>query len=440
MKSIARNIFNSILNNTYAIIQFVNGYDEKSLPRVRIAPTNFCFDKECGDFSTWNAYGLWVNKLLQGRDELPINLQAAIKDLVRNAKTDKEKVEILYKYLQNNSRYVSIQLGIGGLQPILAESTMKNNYGDCKGLSNLMKAMLKVVGIPSNYTEIHQGSQKRLIADFSDVQQTNHVILLVPLENDSIWLECTSNSIPMGYIHPGIVGHDALVIGEEGGTLCKLPSYGSEENLQESVISMTIAENGSVEGHLSFVEHLHGFGTYHSTLKSNDRTGHISYINSRVNFPKINIGKISTSEVLSELPSCSLDATFTTNDYVTKTGQRLFIPMLPIKKGIFNAFRARERVHDIVITVGFSEKDSIVFDLPEGYEIENLPKSRLLVSDYGSASLNIEKLSDSKISCSSYIDIPEGKYSKEEYPEIKDFFQKIAAFTKTKMVIRKTVD
>lgn len=412
-------------------------YEDDIFPRVRIGVKDFCFDKICGDLSTWSDFGIWQNKLLEGRDILPPTIVDKIKDLTKSASSDREKVEILYKFLQENTRYVSIQLGIGGWQPISAESTINNNYGDCKGLSNLMKAMLSSIGIQSNYATIYLGDKKRLLKDFPDMAQTNHVILLVPLENDSIWLECTSKFLPAGYIHDEIAGHDAIVMTDEGGVLCTLPSYPSNENLTETLITMNVADNGDVNGHMKFIEHLHGFGNYQNVMRSNDREKHVSYINSYVNFPRLAVGSINTSENLSYHPSCSLEADFTATNYVTKTGQRLFIPLIPSKKSYFNVFKAKERVHDIVIGYGYSERDSIAVNLPEDYTIESMPKNELVITPYGSMVIAINKLSENQITCTTYIEIKEGRYSRDEYDEIKSFFNKIVATNKMRMVAKR---
>lgn len=412
-------------------------YEDDIFPRVRIGVKNFCFDKVCGDLSTWKDFGIWQNKLLEGRDILPPTIVDKIKELTKNASSDREKVEIIYKFLQNNTRYVSIQLGIGGWQPISAESTIKNNYGDCKGLSNLMKAMLGVVDIPSNYATIYLGDKKRLLKDFPDMAQTNHVILLVPLEKDSIWLECTSKSLPAGYIHDDIAGHDAIVMTEKGGVVCTLPSYPSNQNLTETFITMNIADNGDIDGQMKFVEHLHGFGNYQDVMRSNDREKHVAYINSYVNFPRLTIGKINTSEDLSDHPSCTLEANFTATNYVTKTGQRLFIPLIPSKKSYFDVLKAKERVHDVVIGYGYSERDSIAINLPENYTIESIPKNELIVTPYGNMVIVIKKLSENQITCTTYIEIKEGRYSRDQYDEIKNFFNKIVATNRVKMVAKK---
>ena len=105
-------------------------------PRVYFAPSAFKYDKSEGDISTWQKYGAWQYQLLDGRDQLTDPFRAKLHELTAHCSTDREKVKAVYDYLAKTTRYVSIQLGIGGLQPIAATDVCCTGFGDCKGLSN----------------------------------------------------------------------------------------------------------------------------------------------------------------------------------------------------------------------------------------------------------------------------------------------------------------
>lgn len=406
-------------------------------PSVTISPSDFCFDSSCGNMADWNSYSRWVSTLLKDRDILPADFTTKLLDLTKDAKTDREKTEILYKYLQDNFRYVSIQLGIGGFQPIEAASTAKSKFGDCKGLTNLMKAMLNAVGIDSNYCEIYMGNQKHFYKDFSNINQTNHVILLVPLKNDSIWLECTSQKLPFGYIHRDIAGHDALVVTENGGKVCRLPSYTDQQNKQKSTLLINISEDGTASGDISIAEHLFGYDNYASTIMSKDREKINEYINSNISMPKLQLGQFNVSEEKSEMPFCMVGTTFNAPGFANKTGTRLFIPICPLKKSNYNIFSAAKRELDIDISYGFSESDSIIINIPDSYTSESLPKDVSINTDFGTFSATCS-MDGNKITYIQNIDIFSGRYYKSRYQEIKDFFSKISSAIKRKVVLKKS--
>lgn len=408
-------------------------------PNILFAPTEFCFDSACGNMATWKDYGAWIYKLLEGRDVLPSELISKLNDIIKDAKSDREKVKIIFEYLQNNSRYISIQLGIGGLQPIESEKVYKAKFGDCKGLSNLMKAMLNAVGISSNYCEIYNGNNKdkHLYPDFANVIQTNHVILLVPLKNDSIWLECTSQTIPFGFIHDGIAGHDALVITETGGKICHLPSYPYDKRKTETNSILNIKEDGKVYGNLEVIEHLDVAQYVHSILKT-DRKSQVDYINNELNLPKVQIGDIHFSMDKSSEPITSIKTSFEASDFINKTGNRLFVPTCPLNKGSFKKFSSNKRENDIYINnrYVYVYLDTIRYNLPEGYKVETLPKDIDLKNQFGQ--LNIQLVQDNNsIICMQKIELKPGKYNKSSYNELKDFFAQIDLSLKRKFVLRK---
>ena len=124
------------------------------LPRIYFTPRNFSFEGTKGSMDNWQTYGAWQYQLLNGRDQIPPALKEELQRRTANCNTPYEKIAAVYQYLASTTRYVSIQLGIGGLQPIAATDVHRTGFGDCKGLSNYMRAMLTELGIPSTYTVI----------------------------------------------------------------------------------------------------------------------------------------------------------------------------------------------------------------------------------------------------------------------------------------------
>jgi len=220
-------------------------YYEKIRPVIKIAPTKFQFDKYEGDMSTWNSFGQFMYDLNEGRDKVTPEMAQQIKTMTAKAENDQEKIEILYQYLQDNMRYVSVQLGIGGWQTFDARYVEKNKYGDCKALSNFMKSILKEAGIQSYQTLIYSNDDNKIEMDegFAFPGFANHVILNVPSEN--IWLECTSTNYPPNYIGSGNQDRPVLMLAEDGGKILRTPALSIEENKQTSTVNFKINSKGA---------------------------------------------------------------------------------------------------------------------------------------------------------------------------------------------------
>ncbi|HVY73828.1 MAG TPA: DUF3857 domain-containing protein, partial [Puia sp.] len=200
-----------------------------------------------GNLSTWNDFGKFYGSLQKGRDVLPGNVRAKVHELVDHLSDPKEKIAVLYDYLQKNTHYVSVQLGIGGWQTFDATYVANNKYGDCKALSNFMVSLLKEAGIKANIVAIYGGERAPdFVKDFVN-DPFNHVICCVPMAKDTVWLECTSQHLPAGYLSSFTSNRYGLMILDDGGHLVHTPVYGLADNLQVRNVSAFLDETGSLK-------------------------------------------------------------------------------------------------------------------------------------------------------------------------------------------------
>lgn len=402
-------------------------------PRVYFAPSAFKYDKSEGDLSTWQKYGEWQYKLLDGRDLLTEPFRVKLHELTANCSTDRDKVKAVYDYLAKTTRYVSIQLGIGGLQPIAATDVCRTGFGDCKGLSNYTRAMLKELGIPSTYTVIST-TNERLLPDFSSANQMNHVILQVPLPQDTLWLECTNPQLPFGYVHQGIAGHDALLIEPAGGRIHRLPTYPDSLNTQCIVADITLSPTAEAKISVNEISRLFQYESeagivYLQPNKQKDR------IRSDINLSQADILDLQIKECKETAPSITFNYSVSSNQYGNKTGNRLFIPANIFRKG-FSVPSVTKRTYPIHINYGYSDTDSIRIHLPDGYTIEGLPKPIDVESKFGSFHSTI-KVKEKEICIVHHLFMPKGIYAPDEYVAFIAFRKLVAGQYGGKIILKK---
>jgi hypothetical protein len=408
---------------------------EKYVPILYVNPKHFIYDGISGEITNWESMGKWVYELMRGRDILSEDFKKKIMSLTENAKSDREKVKILYDYLGETTRYVSIQLGIGGYQPMEASEVCRTGFGDCKGLSNYMKAMLSVVGIPSNYCSISTYPvNKTLFPDYANFVQMNHAILQVPLPNDTLWLECTNPRVPFGFVHNGISGHDALVYTEQGGKVCRLPDYPDSLNIEKNDVKIELNSDGSAkvsmqkECKIKIFDNYYGFPLATPSEQADD-------LRKSINLPNVSMGTIQIKEDKSPLPSMDIIYSWTTSGYGSQTGNRLFIPVNPLRS-TYEWIKKSKRVHDMEISNGSKNIDSIYIALPEGYDVESMPASSMEKTAFGTVQSSIEK-SGKGILIKQSVFIPAGKYSVSTYSAFVAFFDKISIVYNGKIILKK---
>lgn len=405
------------------------------LPRILFVPDYFSWEGTQGNMKDWQSYGKWQYQLLQGRDELPPALKEELHKLTAACNSPLEKVAAIYQYLGNKTRYVSIQLGIGGLQPIPAANVHRTGFGDCKGLSNYMRAMLAEVGVPSYYTVISTDHEK-LLPDFASANQMNHVILQVPLSEDTLWLECTNPEIPLGYVHNSIAGHDALLIREDGGHLYQLPAYPDSLNTQFNRVSVALSAEGEAQIKVKQSSSLSQYEDVVS-LKNMKPTEQIDRLRFNINLSQADVRDVQIEEFKNKVPRLDVSYNIQTKQYGNRTGKRLFIPANIFHQSFPTINEKEERSQDIKIRYGYQDTDSINLRLPEGYEIESLPRITELKNDFGRFHFSIQCQGRDICIVQSLL-LHRGTYSPKLYSEFALFMKEVANQYHSKIILRKS--
>lgn len=403
-------------------------------PIVYVRPVKFIYDDVPGEITDWNSMAVWENKLLTGRQTLSDATKNKIKELTSSATTDKEKVKILYDYLGKNTRYQNISLGIGGYQPMPASEVSKVGFGDCKGLTNYLRAMLMAVDIKANYTSIEATEdRKNIFEDFANFNQFNHVILQVPLPNDTLWLECTNPELPFGFIHNNIAGHQAVVDLENEGKIVRLPDYPDSLNLDKNVSLITLYEDGKAQAKATNISNVKVYNdfSYFTKLKNSEQ---VDKVRKFIYLPSATVSNITFKEDKSALPSLSVTFDWSTSQYGNKTGSRLFIPVNPLRK--FDVkLKKNKRKFDIEMLDGNVDEDSLVINIPENYEIEAMPAPVNFKNTFGSFISNIS-ITGSKIVIHQVCAQNSGYWKAEKYQELLDLIDKVNAGYNGKIILK----
>ena len=350
-------------------------------PSIVLAPNKFKMDDYDGDMTSWKNFGLWYGSLKKGIDVLPENKKMFFRELVSNARDDREKVKTIYEYLQKNFRYVSIQLGIGGYKPFPAAFTESKKYGDCKGLSNFMQAALDGVGIKSYQALINSESNGLAIDPDFPHNGFNHVILFVPLKEDSVWLECTSNSLEFGVLNVSTENKNALVITENGGVLVPTPVSKSSSNIFSAYSRVNLKEDGSGVMETIF----NTAGEYRELMeeilketKDEQKQSIVAGLSFKqpdefeiLKREKDGIHSVALNMKIEKVPD------FT-------AGSKLFLAPRLYKIWTRKLPRADNRRLDYYFYFPFEATDTTVYILPEGYKTDALPANKDVKNEFAS--------------------------------------------------------
>jgi hypothetical protein len=392
------------------------------IPVLRVAPNDFCMEGQCGNMSDWNNLGKWITELMAGRDELSPRLKEKLISMTADASSEKEKVKILFEYLQSTTRYVAILLGIGGFQPMSASDVEKTGFGDCKALTNYLKCMLTAVGIPSVYTVIST-DRKDLYPDFASLGQMNHVILAVPMPADTLWLECTNQLLPFNYPHTNIAGHQCLLVTDEGGKICRVKEdTASNDNMQRTIL-LEIDAAGNAKGAVSS---LHRKKSYEKILLSfvhnMSREEQINELAKSLRAPKATVTDLHILQNNTENPDIRIDYKVLLEKFANKSGNRLFLPFSVLRPS-FAAINPGKRTQDIVVN-GMMQTEVLHVTIPDGYTPESIPKSVSINSRFGDYFIHTG-CEGNVLHIEQKIHLKSGHYPANSIEEFRNFFKDI---------------
>lgn len=357
--------------------------EDAYLTAVYFAPEKFTYAGLNGQMSNWNEYGKWFyDKLISGRDQLSPQTTQRVEQLVSGIKDPKEKVRKIYQWMQQRSRYVSVQIGIGGLQPIAAAEVDGMSYGDCKGLVNYTKALLKAAGIPSWYTLVSAGTEKHSFPAGFTSMNGNHVILCVPLKNDTTWLECTSKNIPFGFLSDFTDDRNVLACTPEGGKLMHTPIYKPAQNKQLRNIDVRMDTTGRVYGTIKTlyegvqVDNL-------EYLTDEAPTEQRKLMTKRYSINNFNINRFTVETDTKALARKTETIDFAAENFASfNEGRLYFIPNMANRLKNVPA-EIRNRTQQVCIQRGYEDDDRIVYQLPAGYKPEYLPEPVSVKNAFG---------------------------------------------------------
>jgi tetratricopeptide (TPR) repeat protein len=200
-------------------------------------------------FANWEELGRWYAALEKDRRTPTDAIRKRAAELTAGKTTDLDKVEALYDFVATNFRYVSLSFGTGRYQPHAATDVLNNQYGDCKDKHTLLASLLEASGY--HLSSVLINSTRKLDPDVPSPSQFDHVISLLPLGTDEIWMDTTTEVAPFRLLAATLRKKQALVIPVNGVPhLEETPADPPMMSEQLQVIDGKVNEVGKLNAHV----------------------------------------------------------------------------------------------------------------------------------------------------------------------------------------------
>jgi transglutaminase-like putative cysteine protease len=402
---------------------------------VKIAPEQFAYYRTKGKYSNWDDLGKWIyTDLIKTRQALNPSVVAEMKSLVQGLSSDKEKAKRIYEYMQRKTRYISVQIGIGGFQPMFSNDVDRLGYGDCKALVSYMQSLLAAVDIPSYYSVVYAGQTKQnMDPEFASMDQGNHVILALPLGKDTTWLECTNQNIPFGFL--GDFTDDRLVLActENGGKLLRTPVLKTEVNQTTRKATLVVDQTGNITGTTNTTYKGSQYDM-HEALIRKPLSEQKKMLSSYYDVDNMNFNQVSITQEKSEAPVTTEKLDIRIATYVPRSQQSAYLMPNAFNRQMVTKSVSNRKL-PLYINRGYTDEDEISYQLPKGFEIDYQPQDLELKTPFGTYVSKISKKGDELVYYRKFI-LNNGTHPAKDYEAFAVFMNQVATADRAKVILK----
>ncbi len=404
-------------------------------------------------FSNWTDVSRWATELYDPQVVIDDAVALKAKELTANAKTELEKIRAIGNYVQN-LQYISIDIGVGhgnGYRPRPSNVVLNRGYGDCKDKANLMRAMLKVLKIDAYPIAIFSGDPTFTREEWASPDQFNHCIIAVKVSDETktptiinhaqlgrlMIFDATDSYTPVGDLPDYLQGSNALIIAGEKGGLSKMPITPPDTDLLERKIEVNLMASGELKG----IIREQANGQMSSLFRRQLRELSVSdyriliedwLVRGSTGAKLINL---KSNDRQNEL-GFDLDIEFSAPSYAQLMQNRLLVfkpAIVGRRQGVF--LTETKRTYPVLLDSN-SIKETVVFTLPQGFTVDEMPDAINLETPFGNYSTKYE-LKDGKLLFTRNLVTFRTTVSVDKYKTVKDFYSKILAAEQSPVVLIK---
>lgn len=404
-------------------------------------------------FANWSEVGAWLGDLEDPQVTLDDSLTAKARELTANAKTEYEKIQAIGRYVQS-IQYISIQTGLGrggGYRPHLSTEVFAKAYGDCKDKANLMRAMLKVVGIISYPVSIYSGDPDYVRPEWPSPQQFNHCIIAVKVSDETqaqttiqhprlgrlLIFDPTDGETTVGDLPFYLQGSLALIDSRDSDALVRMPTTPPEMNGLEGGAELQLGPDGSIAGTIQERAHGQTAARFRAELNHLSRPQYNTMIERWITSgaPGAKVSKIEPADSRAE-GRFALEVAFSAQSY----GQLMRSTLLVFKPAIVSRLEwlpltDPKRKHPVVLRSN-AYSETVHVKLPAGFDVDEMPDPVKIETPFGAYATSYE-VKDGQLTFTRKLIEHAATIPPEQYASVRSFFERIRAAENSPVVLAK---
>lgn len=407
------------------------------LPHLIITVRTFTINqKKYNGFKSLDDLYAWYNFLYKKADNKPDEIKAAVQKITQGKTNDEDKIKAIYYWVQDNIRYIAFEEGYAGFVPQTVQEVYKNKFSDCKGMANLVTAMLKEAGYDAHFAWV---GTREIPYDRTEVQSLcvdNHAISVLYYKGKPYFIDGTEKYGAFGKNAYRIQGKTVLVEHGDQYKVEKVPEAKPEDNIYATVANLDLKDN-HISGHVK-IEFSGGAGSmfhyYYNSLPTNKRK---DFINSllQVGNKGAEVTGVKTSDFKNRDIPLVIEGDIDMPDDVTVVDKTCYVNMDFFPGMIARFIPDEERQCPIDMNTVYMSKDQVVLTLPSGAKATELPKN--FKNEYNKNNIEATySTSNNTVTLNKTLTINNPVINRDQFIPWKDFAGKIKDFNKNNVSIQ----
>lgn len=143
------------------------------------------------DVETWQNVIDWAIPLYQSAIKPSPVIKTVVEEIKTKSNSVSQQAALALHYVQDNIRYLGVEMGKNSHQPSLATDTLNRRYGDCKDKAVLLITILRELGVFAAPVLVNTDSRKELINQIPAITAFDHVIVYAKVNGVGYWIDPT---------------------------------------------------------------------------------------------------------------------------------------------------------------------------------------------------------------------------------------------------------
>ncbi|RFZ90903.1 DUF3857 domain-containing protein [Mucilaginibacter conchicola] len=352
--------------------------------------------------------------------------------VVAGAKDDLSKAIAVYQYIQKTIKWNGI-VSTGSDNVRKALDTHSGHVGD---INLALVAALNSAGIKTDAVLLSTRDNGTVNRLYPVEREFNYVIAKATIGTEEYLLDASDPLLPFGTL-------PMRCLNDQGRVICfDKPSYWMDLNNKQrkittSALDLTLQTNGKLKGTITtYSSGYDGYLKRQAIKKFNSTDEYVENLDERLTHVKIlksEFGNLhSLDQPLSEKYDVEIDL------YNGLNHDRMAFNPIILDRMVDNPFKLQDRAYPVDRGMPSSSRYIITMHLPAGYGIESAPQqANIALPNKGGRFMTDFSGEGSNFSYSNVMQFDKAIYAPEEYPYLKELYNKIIASEKAEIVFKK---